>query len=168
MVCRRIEGKGGNALLVPPALLMTHTHTGLIGSISIQMTTLTAFITLKTVFFIYIFYFSVWQSHLATFFHYSQIEAKCHLYWFDIVKMTISLFKATMAEISLLLARPQGCQGCRNMQKNPLNNILMVWSANIEPKLRNIWKTVRKHVFLMIFFSILTAFCSFYNFGRQS
>ena len=52
---------------------------------------------------------------------------------------------------------PFGDLHCQCYVKNPLNNILMVWSANIEPKLRNI--------------SILTAFCSFYNlraiFGKR-
>ena len=33
-------------------------------------------------FLIFVFDFSVWQSHLADFFHNSQIEARCHLYWF--------------------------------------------------------------------------------------
>ena len=34
----------------------------------------------------FVFDFSVWQHHLADFFHYSQIEARCHLYWFDMYK----------------------------------------------------------------------------------
>ena len=37
-------------------------------------------------FLIFVFAFSVWQCHLADFFHYSQIEARCHLYWFDMYK----------------------------------------------------------------------------------
>ena len=37
-------------------------------------------------FLIFVFDFSVWQRHLADFFHYSQIEARCHLYWFDMYK----------------------------------------------------------------------------------
>ena len=44
---------------------------------------------------IYFLFFVVWQSHLLDFFHYSQ----CHLYWFDIYKMTISLFVATMSRL---------------------------------------------------------------------
>jgi hypothetical protein len=34
-------------------------------------------------FLVFVFDFSVWQHHLADFFHYSKIEARCHLYWFD-------------------------------------------------------------------------------------
>jgi hypothetical protein len=37
-------------------------------------------------FLIFVFVFSVWQRHLADFFHYSQIEARCHLYWFGLFK----------------------------------------------------------------------------------
>jgi len=67
--------------------------------------------------------------------------------------------------ISSLWMRPWGPPEFQNIRKNLFNNILMVWSANIEPKLRNIWETVRKHGFLMIFFSILTVFRSFLNSG---
>ena len=37
-------------------------------------------------FLVFVFDFSVWQRHLADFFHSSQIEARCHLYWFDMYK----------------------------------------------------------------------------------
>jgi hypothetical protein len=37
-------------------------------------------------FLVFVFDFSVWQHHLADFFHYSQIEAKYHFYWFDMYK----------------------------------------------------------------------------------
>jgi hypothetical protein len=37
-------------------------------------------------FLIFVFDFSVWQRHLAEFFHYSQIEARCHLYGFGMFK----------------------------------------------------------------------------------
>ena len=37
-------------------------------------------------FLVFVFDFSVWQRHLAEFFHFSQIEARCHLYWFDMYK----------------------------------------------------------------------------------
>ena len=39
-----------------------------------------------SVFLIFVFDFSVWQRQLADFFHYSQIEARCHIYWFDMYK----------------------------------------------------------------------------------
>ena len=58
----------------------------------------------------------------------------------------------TKPMISSLWMRPQECLGCQNVPQNPLNSILIVWSANIELKLSKIWKTVRKHGFLMIFF----------------
>ena len=57
----------------------------------------------------------------------------------------------------------EGSQGCQKMRQDPLNMPYEVWCANIAPKLKNIQKTLRKQGFLMIFFSILTAFCSFYN-----
>ena len=65
--------------------------------------------------------------------------------------------------ISPLLTRTQGSQGCQKMRQDQLNMLHEVWSANIALKLKNIQKTLRKQRFLRIFFSILTAFCSFYN-----
>ena len=47
-------------------------------------------------FLVFVFDFSVWQRHLADFFHYSQIEARCHLYWFDMYKSD-NIFKVIQA-----------------------------------------------------------------------
>ena len=53
--------------------------------------------------------------------------------------------------ISLLLTRPQGSHGCQNMRQDPLNMPVEVWCAKIAPKLKNIWKYLRKQGFLTFF-----------------
>ena len=59
-----------------------------------------------------------------------------------------------------LLTRPhqQGSQGYQKMRQDPLNLNLEVWCANMEPKLYNLWKTVKiakksskKQCFLTVF-----------------
>ena len=60
---------------------------------------------------------------------------------------------------------PQGFQGCQTMRQDPLNMPYEVWCANIAPKLKNIWKSLRKQGFFDNFFSILKVFWSFFNFG---
>ena len=60
---------------------------------------------------------------------------------------------------------PQGPQGCQKKRHCPLNKLMEVWCAKIELKIQKIGKTVGKHDFLMIFFSILTLFRSFLNSG---
>ena len=65
--------------------------------------------------------------------------------------------------ISPLLTRTQGSQGCQKMRQDQLNMLHEVWSANIALKLKNIQKNSKKTAFFEDFFSILTAFCSFYN-----
>ena len=62
--------------------------------------------------------------------------------------------------ISPLLTRPQGSQGCQKMRQDPLNMPVEVWCAKIAPKLKNIWKSLRKHGFFDIFSSILMVFWS--------
>jgi hypothetical protein len=44
------------------------------------------------------------------------------------------------------------------MRQDPLNMPFGVWCANIAPKLKNIQKSLRKQVFLDIFFPILMIF----------
>ncbi len=61
--------------------------------------------------------------------------------------------------------RPQGSLGCQKMRQGPLNTQFKVWSANIAPKLKNIWNTLRKQGFFWHFFSILTIFRSLCLFG---
>ena len=56
--------------------------------------------------------------------------------------------------------RPQGSRGYQKMRQDPLNMLFEVWCANIAPKLKNIWKCLRKQVFFDIFFPILTVFRS--------
>ena len=60
--------------------------------------------------------------------------------------------------VSPLLMRPLGSQGCQKMRQDPLNANLEIWCANMEPKLHNLWKTVRKRGFLTLVFAILTVF----------
>ena len=56
--------------------------------------------------------------------------------------------------------RIQGSQGGQKMGQDPLNMPFEVWCANIAPKLKNIWKCLRKQVFFDIFFPILMVFWS--------
>ena len=51
-----------------------------------------------------------------------------------------------------LLTCPQGSQGCQKMCQDPLNMPVEVWCAKIAPKLKNIWKGLRKQNFFDIFF----------------
>ena len=60
--------------------------------------------------------------------------------------------------ISSLLTRPQGSQGFQKMRPDPLNMPVEVWCAKIAPKLKNIWKYLRKQGFFDIFSSILMVF----------
>jgi hypothetical protein len=46
------------------------------------------------------------------------------------------------------------------MRQDPLNMPVEVWCAKIAPKLRNIWKYLRKQGFFDIFSSILMGFLS--------
>ena len=48
--------------------------------------------------------------------------------------------------------RPQGSLGCQKMRHGSLNTPFEVWCANIAPKLKNIWNTLRKQGFFDIFF----------------
>ena len=41
-------------------------------------------------------------------------------------------------QISPLLMRPQGSQGCQKMRQDPLNMPVEVWCAKIAPKMKNI------------------------------
>ena len=67
--------------------------------------------------------------------------------------------------VSPLLTRPQGSQGCQKMRQDPLNMPVEVWCAKIAPKLKNIWKSLRKQGFFWHFFPILTVFWSLCLFG---
>ena len=62
--------------------------------------------------------------------------------------------------VSPLLIRSQGSQGCQKMLQDPLNMPVEVWCAKIAPKLKNIWKYLRKQGFFDIFSSILMVFLS--------
>ena len=138
--------------------------TGLISSDSFQITTLTDV--------------SLWK-----FSHCGYKKWFCHFYSCPINKSDIWLEKwkneknppdgADMQKnkktnlwtlVSPLLTCPQGAQGCQKMWKDPLNLNLEVWCANMQPKLHNIWKTVRKHGFLMIFFCNFDSFLKIMQF----
>ena len=67
--------------------------------------------------------------------------------------------------VSLLLTRPQESQGCQKMHQD-LNLKLEGWVANMDPKLHNLWKTVKKTWFFDdFFFSFDRVFWSFFNLG---
>jgi hypothetical protein len=46
--------------------------------------------------------------------------------------------------VSPLLTRPQGSQGRQKMRQDSLNMPVEVWHAKIDPKLKNIQKSLRK------------------------
>ena len=49
------------------------------------------------------------------------------------------IFKTNLkTDISPLLTRPQGSQGCQKMRQDPLNMPVDVWCPKIAPKLKNI------------------------------
>ena len=62
--------------------------------------------------------------------------------------------------VSPLLTRSQGSQRCQKMRQDPLKMPVEVWCAKIAPKLKNIWKYLRKQGFFDIFSSILMFFLS--------
>ena len=61
--------------------------------------------------------------------------------------------------------RPQGSLGCQKVRQGPLNMPFEVWCANIAPKLKNIWNTLRKQGFFDIFFQFWQFFkvCAFFG-----
>ena len=54
--------------------------------------------------------------------------------------------------ISSIWTCPQGLQGCWKKRHRPLNKVMEIWCTKIEPKLKIIWKIVRKQAFLTIIF----------------
>ena len=127
-------------------------HTGLMSSNSFQITTLTACINLK------IQPLWLWKVILSLFIHVKSIKVisgfnlrkwKKSARWLCHTEKSKTNLKKL---ISPLLTRPQGPQGCQKMRHHPLNKLMEVWCANIEPKLQKVWKTVRKQAFLTIFF----------------
>ena len=44
---------------------------------------------------------------------------------------------------TLLLTRPQGCQGCQKIRTTKLKSTLVSWSAKIQPNLKKVWNTVK-------------------------
>ena len=61
--------------------------------------------------------------------------------------------------------RFQGPQGYQMKRHYPLDMLLEVWCAKIDPSLKKIRKTSKKQAFLMIFSSILVVFRSLFSFG---
>ena len=62
--------------------------------------------------------------------------------------------------VSPLLMRSQGSQRCQKMAQDPLNMPVEVWCAKIAPKLKNIWKSLRKQGFFDMFFFNFDGFWS--------
>ena len=58
----------------------------------------------------------------------------------------------TKTMISSIWMHLQGPHGCQKMCHHPLNKLMEVWCAKIEPKLKKIQKSVRKQAFSIIFF----------------
>ena len=71
----------------------------------------------------------------------------------------------TKIRFTPLLTCPQGCQGNQKIQTTKLKSTLVSWSAKIQPKLKELWKTAKieqklskKHWFLKVF-------CILFNLG---
>ena len=60
---------------------------------------------------------------------------------------------------------PPGVPGVPKIRKTKLKTTLVSWSAKIQLELNKIQKTFRKQGVSDNFCSILTVFCSFFNFG---
>ena len=87
--------------------------------------------------------------------HFHKIEKSAR--WRHLHKIIKTNLKT---HISPLLTRPQGSQGCQKIRQDPLKMPVEVWCAKIAPKLKNIWKYLRKQGFFDIFSSILMVFLS--------
>ena len=101
-------------------------------------------------FFIFVFDFSVWQSHLVDFFHNSQIEARCHLYWFDMHKNENITFCSHNGWFFKMI------QAVSAVIWMEIETISPVWYGFSKPKIRTI-------------FQICTVFrnCTFKNFLKS-
>ena len=64
-------------------------------------------------------------------------------------------------QITPLLRRPQGPQGCLEKQNCPLSSNLAVWCAKIGPKTQKLQKTVKKPSFFVVFLVISEVFWTF-------
>ena len=61
-------------------------------------------------------------------------------------------------QITPLLWRPQGPQGCLEKPNYPLSSNLVVWCAKIGPKTQKLQKTVENHHFLLFLLSFMRFF----------
>ena len=61
-------------------------------------------------------------------------------------------------QITPLLRRPQGPQGCLEKRNCPLSSNLAVWCAKIGPKTQKLQKTVKKPSFFVVFLVISEVF----------
>ena len=61
-------------------------------------------------------------------------------------------------QITLLLRRPQGPQGCLEKRNCPLSSNLAVWCAKIGPKTQKLQKTIKKPPFSVVFVVIYEVF----------
>ena len=64
-------------------------------------------------------------------------------------------------QITPLLWRPQGPQGCLEKWNYPLSSNLEVWCAKIGPKIQKLQKTVEKPSFFVVFLDISEVFWIF-------
>ena len=99
-----------------------------------------------------------YKADIGQHFHKSEESARwrhCH----KIIKKNLKTL------VSPLLTRSQRSQGWQTMRQDSLNMPVEVWCAKIAPKLKNIWKSLRKQGFFDIFSSILMVFevCVFWG-----
>ena len=64
-------------------------------------------------------------------------------------------------QITPLLRRPQGPQGCLEKRNCPLSSNLAVWCAKIGPKTQKLQKTIKKPPFSVVFVVIYEVFWTF-------
>ena len=94
-----------------------------------------------------------YKTDLGQHFHKSEKSAR-RLHRHKIIKTNLKTL------VSTLLTRPQGSQGCQKMRQDPLNMPVEVWCAKIAPKLKNIWKSLRKQGLFWHFFFNFNGFWS--------
>ena len=104
----------------------------------------------------------IWQKNTSAILHTIFIR---RIWWhkqFNKNQITVAIW--TQKQFISLLMCPQGSKGCQKMPQNPLNLNLEVWCANMEPKLHNLWKTVKKTWFFDDFFFNFDSFLKIMQF----
>ena len=134
--------------------LRKHGHTGLISSTSVQIKNTHSLYHFENSAIVdshneWNYHFYPCQINVTSGFNLRRMKKNPRM---ELISWRIKTTLKTL--ISPLLMCPQGSQGsqgCQKMRQDLSNWDLEVWCANMESKLHKIWKTVRKHVFLMFF-----------------